>query len=153
MCLSSNQRFQSFFMRTLLIDAHLVFPGSALTPDQDGLHLGRHGDPVTRLSLTSPTLVTTHHLLLPSAGLMMPSSSATPACVAIPPLLLFLHRSTWSSWPARQCSQRSRVHTGTRVLCLLDEAGHVFQEEVVHVLLIHFPEFAAAQVHLGENEG
>ena len=52
---SSNQRFQSFFIQTLLIDAHLVFPGSALTPDQDSLHLGWHGDPVTRLSLTSPS--------------------------------------------------------------------------------------------------
>ena len=43
----------------------------------------------------------------------------------------------------------SRVHTRTRVLCLLDEAGHVLQEQVVHVLLIHLPQLAVPpHVHL-----
>ena len=47
----------------------------------------------------------------------------------------------------------SRVHTGTRVLCLLDEARHVFQEEVVHVLLVHLPQFTVLpHVHLGAED-
>ena len=47
----------------------------------------------------------------------------------------------------------SRVHTGTRVLCLFDEARHVFQEEVVHVLLVHLPEFTVLpHVHLGAED-
>ena len=37
-----------------------------------------------------------------------------------------------------------RVHDGRRVLGLLDEPGHVLQEEVVHALLVHLAQLQAS---------
>ena len=36
-----------------------------------------------------------------------------------------------------------RIQAGGGVLGLLNEAGHVFEEEVVHVLLVHVPQLDA----------
>ena len=43
----------------------------------------------------------------------------------------------------------SRVEAGAGVLGLFYEAGHVLEEEVVHVLLVHVPQLrVAAHVYL-----
>ena len=46
----------------------------------------------------------------------------------------------------------SRVEAGAGVLGLLYEAGHVLEEEVVHVLLVHVAQLrVAAHVHLQQT--
>ena len=48
----------------------------------------------------------------------------------------------------------SRVEAGAGVLGLLYEAGHVLEEEVVHVLLVHVAQLrVAAHVHLQQHDG
>ena len=48
----------------------------------------------------------------------------------------------------------SRVEAGAGVLGLLYEAGHVLEEEVVHVLLVHVAQLrVAAHVYLQQHDG
>ena len=46
----------------------------------------------------------------------------------------------------------SRICASRGILCLLDEAGHVLQEQVVHVLLVHVLQLEAlGGVALGDR--
>ena len=83
-------------------------------------------------------------LPLAACGRWIPSSRATPAWVAIPPLLLFLHIGIVVRFDGPRYAGCLRVITGWWVLCLLYQASHVLEEEVVHVLLVHL-----LQLHAG----
>ena len=86
-------------------------------------------------------------LALPSCGLMIPSSSATPACVAIPPLLLFLYYViSYHCWYG---DKHLRVETRTWILSFFYQPRHIFEEEIVHMFLIHITELnIATQINL-----
>jgi len=83
----------------------VIFSGSALAPDEDGLHLGGH------------------HLRPSNSGDSELQRHTSMGC----------HASTLAV----------RVEAGRWVLGFLDETGHVLQEQVVHVLLVHVAQLDA----------
>ena len=64
---------------------------------------------------------------------------ARPACVAIPPHLLFLITQIILTNEPQIINIFNflRVESRSRILDLLDQTGHVLEEEVVQVLLLH----------------
>ena len=96
----------------------IVLPRPALTPDQDGLHLGGQallpGDP----QLQGQPGVGGH-----TSTLAVPDQDLTLLDLQPP------------------CSLYSRVESGSGVFNLLNQSGHVLQEEIVEMLLLHVLQF------------
>ena len=95
---------------------NFVLPGPALTPDQDGLHLGAEGLFPDNAELQSKARMCRH---------------ASAFAVSKDEGVIFDHGDSL---------HYLRVQSWCGILDLLDEAGHILEEEVVKMLLLHVPE-------------
>ena len=96
---------------------NFVLPGPALAPDQDGLHLGTEGLLPDDAQLQGQARVGRHASAFAVAGKRLECK-------------LYSHNQ----------SDYLRVQSWSGILDLLDEAGHVLEEEIVKMLLLHVPE-------------
>ena len=103
---------RSFSMLYLNLDV-VVLPGPALTPDQDGLHLRRER-------------------LLPGDAQLQ---SQTCVCRHASTLAVSEHQTLFQT--KEKYFLNLRVESWSGILHLFNETGHVLEEEVVQVLLLH----------------
>ena len=108
---------------------NFVLPGPALAPDQDGLHLGTEGLLPDDAQLQGQARVGRHASAFAVAGKRLECK-------------LYSHNQ----------SDYLRVQSWSGILDLLDEAGHVLEEEIVKMLLLHVFELESRFARLRHDE-